>query len=291
MSFQDFGSGVGGGRRRNSSTSAPLSSYQNSGLEYQQNCHTINSMLKNYSVLISKIQGLCQSMENGKNLKKTDLAKMHSSSQEANTIANDINKKMTTFSVFYKRGQLSKAEKKNRRQQHRMFLKDSEALQSRFEQVIREALHAEQEYIARVKAHGGYIDSYNVGVEKDMALETDRLIQTQELEDEISFTESMIDERSRGIENIHKELNVVSQTFQDLHQIIMAQRPDIENIEYNIEHAGVQAAGGLKHVREASAYQKSRRKTLMCLLSCCFLTLASIMIYFWLISNSQKKIK
>ena len=128
---------------------APSVSYQNTSAQYETACQRVQGMLKDYAKLIAKIQGAARVMASGNGLSKAELSRMHHASQEANSLANDINKRLSLFSAFYKRGsaaQLTKREREDRRRQHQRLLKDSEALQSRFEGVIREALRAEQEH-------------------------------------------------------------------------------------------------------------------------------------------------
>eukprot|EP00941_MAST-03F_sp_MAST-3F-sp1_P006213 g6213.t1 len=261
-----------------------MKSYQNSAVEYNNACDRIKVMLKDYSVLITKIKRISKSMASGKDVTKYEMSKMHRASQEANALANDINKRMAKFGAFYRSSklQLTLKEKEARRRKHQQLLKESERQQSSFEQVIRDALRAEKKMSARVANTDDEEDDIENSGQRS------RLIQKQDLENEIAFTESLIEERSKGIDNIHKQLTDVGQAFQDLHHIIHDQRSDIENIEHNIDSALNNAEGGLNHVRKADEYQISRRKTMFCTLLCLLSFAVALFIYFTVASKIKK---
>eukprot|EP00310_Coccolithus_braarudii_P015034 CAMPEP_0183352762 /NCGR_PEP_ID=MMETSP0164_2-20130417/30296_1 /TAXON_ID=221442 /ORGANISM="Coccolithus pelagicus ssp braarudi, Strain PLY182g" /LENGTH=280 /DNA_ID=CAMNT_0025525289 /DNA_START=135 /DNA_END=977 /DNA_ORIENTATION=- len=108
------------------------------------------------------------------------------------------------------------------------------------------------------------VDMHGVGSvppERD-ALQT----QTQVAElQAVALNEDVIAERERGINNIHRTVNEVSEIFQDLALLVTEQGEHIDNIQTNIESAAQQTSRGVRELAKANRSQKRARSRLCCL--------------------------
>lgn len=290
MSFKNFSSGNTGINRRGTGTGtrdyARASSYQTVDTQYEGECEHIQSMLRDFMQIIEKIKSSTQQLTSAPTIKKSDLTRIHATSQEANKLAKDINAALTAFRSFYRRGTGTKKTQEERHRKHKRLLQDSAQLQQQFEVELKKALRAEQEYKQHAPKSFAHAD---LGREDTGAQEREQLIQQQELDNEIHFMEALIDERDKGIENIQQQVVEVSGMFKDLHDIVMDSGANVESIADNVSTAHTQAIGGLEHVNKANEYQLSKRKTVMCSLLCCLIFVAALLIYFLCLQGNEQK--
>jgi len=289
MSFKNFSSGTGINNRRGAGTSsgreyARASSYQTVDSQYDTECEHIRNMLREFTQLIEKIKNYSQQLTRANTIKKSDLTRIHATSQDANRLAKEINSSLTSFGSFYRRGSSSKQTQEERHRKHTKFLQDSAQLQQQFEIELKKALRAEQEYKRRPSTSFAHADLRG---DDGGSQEREQLIQQQELDNEINFMEALIDERDKGIEHIQQQVVEVSGMFKDLHDIVMESGSQIESIADNVSTSHTQAIGGLEHVNKANEYQLSKRKTVLCSLLCLLIFLAALLIYFLCLQDNK----
>lgn len=160
-------------------------------------------------------------------------------------------------------------------------MRDSATLQQKFDSEIKRALRAEKELsmMQRKQSEEGDL----LDLEDGEGGEQQKLLQyvdQEELDNEISFCEALLEERSRGIEDLQKEMVEVGQMFQDLHAIIVNSRTDVETIEGHMSSTLQQANKGLQHIRKGDEYQSSTRRTLLCTTLCLAICLGTLLLYF-----------
>lgn len=253
------------------------SSYQSADSEYREACSTIRDMMSQYASLIEKIKTCANQLVREVKVNRSELRILHASAQEANTVANKINRALQDFGIYYRRGTLTNIEMEERARKHQKLMNDSAALQKRFDKELKRALRAEKE-ISEKRSNE---NSYAMGDDDDDEEQQQQLVQyvgQQELESEITFCEALLEERERGIENLQKQMVEVAQMFQDLQSIIMESRAGVETIEGNMSTSHQQAQKGLQHIRKGDQYQSSTRKTLMCTFLCLLVFLGSMLL-------------
>jgi syntaxin 7 len=97
-----------------------------------------------------------------------------------------------------------------------------------------------------------------------------------QMQSEVEFTSSMIQDREKGIKEIEKTMQEVNEIFIDLSNLVVEQGQMIDNIESNIESGLDHTNKGYVEVQKASEYQKSSRNKMCCLALILMIVLAVI---------------
>lgn len=266
----------------------PRTSYQRGSISsfdsYESTCKNVERLLRTYAERVDKIDACAGTIRHATSLNRSELRRLRARAQETNEVANELNGVLRTFSAHYRNGSLSDVRVEERGRRHRAFVRESAALQKRFDAALKVALNAEKSIRQQRTNSAAYAMD-----EDDDDEEQQQLVQyvgEKELEGEITFCEALLEERERGIEKLQQEMVALSEMFQDLNSIIMDSRADVETIEGNMTRTHHQASKGLEHVRKGDEYQSSTRKTLMCTTLCLLVFLGAMLIYFLVLDST-----
>ena len=83
-----------------------------------------------------------------------------------------------------------------------------------------------------------------------------------QLQADIDFTTSMVEERNRNIDSVTSDVAQVAELFRDLHGLVVDQGIMLSQVEKNVDEAEVTASRGVEFLREADASDKSARCTI-----------------------------
>jgi len=239
-----------------------------------------------YSRAIEDIKELSHQMSRGTTINRTELKRLRTTAESANKMANEMNKALHSFGTLYRNVELSSHDMEERGRKHQRLMRDSATLQQKFDSELKRALQAEKDFSAKQRNRSqedNLLDLDDGDVEEQRKLV--QCVAQEDLENEISFCEAMLEERSRGIENLQREMLEVSQMFQDLHSIIMESRADVDTIEGHMSRTLHQANKGLSHIRKGDEYQSSSRRTLLCSTLCLLVCLGILLVYFAVIDS------
>jgi len=102
--------------------------------------------------------------------------------------------------------------------------------------------------------------------EEQSLIESQKRQQLQQLDSEADFQSAIIEERSKGIQQIERSIQEVNEIFVDLATLVNEQAPMIDNIESHIDAAVYNTGKGVAELRKASEYQDSARTKMCCII-------------------------
>lgn len=108
--------------------------------------------------------------------------------------------------------------------------------------------------------------------EKQSLLESERMHQQQQIQEELEFEQGLLLEREQRIRQIESDMLDVNQVFRDLAAMVHEQGDTIGTIEENITSVAYNVEEGQQQLAKASNYQKAYRKKL------CFLILIFVVV-------------
>lgn len=102
--------------------------------------------------------------------------------------------------------------------------------------------------------------------EKVSLMESERLQQQQQIQEELEFEQGLLLEREQRIRQIESDMLDVNEVFRDLAAMVHEQGETIGTIEDNITTTAYNVEKGHEQLVKASGYQKAYRKKLCCMI-------------------------
>ena len=145
---------------------------------------------------------------------------------------------------------------------------------------------AREEVQAREKEDEGML--YGRGQGDDLPLlrgEEKRQKELVQLDNEIEFNESIIEEREQSIQEIETTIHEVNEIFRDLGSLVTEQQGMVDNIETNIESAANRTGDATVELQGANRYQRKSRNR-MCWLLGILLGVVVVLVILLVITRS-----
>eukprot|EP00003_Mantamonas_plastica_P016209 TRINITY_DN270_c1_g2_i1.p1 TRINITY_DN270_c1_g2~~TRINITY_DN270_c1_g2_i1.p1 ORF type:complete len:511 (+),score=110.48 TRINITY_DN270_c1_g2_i1:531-2063(+) len=288
QSFSDIGGGGSGNSSRRGygatkSSSSRYGSANDGDSQYIRTSQTIETNIQKIARNSKTIEDMIQRLGTSKDTHEFRI-KLERVTKQTSSLAKetaDLIKRLATFDG----GSLT--ENKLRRQQQTKLRNDFQEVLKMFELVSRESAEHQKHTMARERALSASAHDMNYDVEqgeKAGLLDEHQRAQQLQLENELEFNETIIQEREESIKEVEQAINEVNLIFKDMAVIVNEQGKQLENIEAIAEKSSDRVADGVTDLRKASKWQKAARNK-MCILLVIILVVGGVVTLLALPSN------
>lgn len=192
----------------------------------------------------------------------------------------------------------SAAEARQRRLEQDKLSRDFKSSLQKFQKSSQIAVEKEREYVGRARtasraAQQGYDGSGGAGLggydEKASLIEAEQRRDMEQVDEQIDYSSSLIEEREQSIKEIESTMTEVNEIYRDLSTLVVEQGNTLDNIEANMDYVDKKVESGTETLGVATRYQKKARGKMCCILMIVVCVLAALVIIIVTQTQGDKK--
>ncbi|KAJ6248612.1 t-snare domain-containing protein [Anaeramoeba flamelloides] len=139
-----------------------------------------------------------------------------------------------------------------------------EELQTNYKQISKLSDKKQREFIPHKESNTFSDEDENQSLLDNDRLEEEKM--NRKLQNQINYTNAIINEREEGILDIEAAVNDVNEMMRDIASMIQTQGKNIETIADNVETSRERVIDANDNLRGANKYQKKSRNKMCCIL-------------------------
>jgi len=232
--------------------------------EYARSSGQVTNNITQISANVSRIRNMVAALGTPKDTHEMR-DKLHHGIDETKLLAQDTKRVIASLGRI--EGGYQGVANAERKFEQRKISEDFSKVLKTFQEVVRDSVQREKEYVARAKTRAHRSISIDSEEERLGLLDADKSHELMQMENDIEFNQALIAEREAGIKEVESTVREVNEIFKDLAIIVSDQGQMIDDIESSVVQSHDRTSAATVELKKAAENERKARRTMCCLIS------------------------